>query len=138
MIQQQQQQAGGRGAMSVRGGNIQAQVPRYPSPIQRPVAFQQPIPGVPSANMIPGRHRVTSRAPPHLVNKIPSAAASAQYYNSQNNGVKLETSGLENKSEVNVSTNECNKLSDNGSSVAANKQTVVSDTPAEDSKPKAD
>lgn len=83
-MQQQQQQAGGRGAMSVRGGGggIQAQVPRYPSPIQRPVAFQQPIPGVPSANMMPGRHRV-ARAPPHLVNKIPSSAANAQYYNSQ-------------------------------------------------------
>lgn len=54
------------------------------------------------------------------------------------NGVKLETSGLENKNEVNGTNNECNKLSENGSAVTANKQTAVSDTPTEDSKPKTD
>lgn len=54
------------------------------------------------------------------------------------NTVKLENSGLENKNEVNGSSNECNKLSDNGSSVAANKQTAVPDTPAEESKAKSD
>lgn len=86
MQQQQQQQVGSRnaqvGGMNVHGGNLQAQTPFYPSPIQRPVAFQQAIPEANSNNMMPGRHRVPSRAPSH-VSKMRFSIANVQYYLSQ-------------------------------------------------------
>uniref|UniRef100_A0A1B6C5T7 Uncharacterized protein n=1 Tax=Clastoptera arizonana TaxID=38151 RepID=A0A1B6C5T7_9HEMI len=131
---QQQQQVGNRSGQvggMVHGGNLQAQASFYPSPIQRPVPFQQTIPGT-NSNVLP-RHRVPSRAPPHAINKVPSSAANNQYYSNQNDGVKLENTGLDSKIES-TNTKDC-KLSD---SSAPSKPTNVTDTSAEDNSPSTD
>lgn len=85
-LQAFQQSVRGQMSLGVRGGMPSA--PRYPTPIQRPVGYQQGG-GVPGNNMMggSGRHRpqhssshVPPSRPPPNINKLQTSQAGGQTY----------------------------------------------------------
>ncbi|PSN47781.1 hypothetical protein C0J52_15222 [Blattella germanica] len=115
-----------RGQMNLARGGIPS-TPRYPQPIQRPVAYQQGG-GSQGSNIIggSGRHRPqpnSSHAPPSRpppnINKMQTNQSGGQpYYGAHGTNMKLE-SNSEGKPESSPHTNNENKMPENSNASSA-------------------